>query len=140
MKTRLLALLAVACTLTAVPVCADDSLYRDLGDKEGITRIVEHELAHHLANPQIRAQFDDVSIDHLKGQLVIFICQVAGGPCVYTGQNIAIVHKGMHLTDADFDAFVEDMQKGMDEVGVPFATQNRLLARLAPYERDVVTK
>jgi hypothetical protein len=31
-------------------------------------------------------------------------------------------------------------QLAMDEVGIPFATQNRLLARLAPYERDVVTK
>jgi hemoglobin len=46
----------------------------------------------------------------------------------------------MHLTDADFNAQVEDMQLAMDEVGIPYRTQNRLLARLAPYERDVVTK
>ena len=29
-------------------------------------------------------------------------------------------HKGLHLTDHDFNALVEDLQKGMDEAGVPF--------------------
>jgi hemoglobin len=46
----------------------------------------------------------------------------------------------MHLTEADFNALVEDTQLAMDEIGIPYATQNRLLARLAPYEREVVTK
>jgi hypothetical protein len=32
------------------------------------------------------------------------------------------------------------MQSAMDELGISFSTQNRLLARLAPFERDVVTK
>jgi hemoglobin len=128
------------CTVANVPALADDSLYQDLGGMDGITKIVEHELVHHLANPQIKAQFDDISLDHLKGQLVIFICQVTGGPCVYTGHNMSIVHKGMHLTEADFNALVEDSQLAMDELGIPYRTQNRLLARLAPYERDVVTK
>ena len=139
---KALAIVASAAFSTAlsVPALADDSLYQDLGGKVGITTIVEHALVHHVSNPQIKAQFDDISIDHLRGQLVIFICQVTGGPCVYTGHNLSIVHKGMHLTDADFNAQVEDMQLAMDEVGIPYRTQNRLLARLAPYERDVVTK
>jgi hemoglobin len=140
MKTWSLILLILTCAFATAPAYADDSLYRDLGGKEGITKIVDHEFVYHLKNPQIKAQFDDISLDHLKGQLVIFICQVTGGPCVYTGHNMAIVHKGMHLTDADFDALVEDSQLAMDEIGIPFATQNRLLARLAPYERQVVTK
>src|SRR5271170_5050110 len=140
MKAWSLMLLIFTCAFATTPASADDSLYRDLGGKEGITKIVEHELAYHLKNPRIKAQFDDISLDHLKGQLVIFICQATGGPCVYTGHNMAIVHKGMHLTDADFNALVEDMQLGMNEVGIPFATQNRLLARLAAYEHQVVTR
>ncbi len=35
---------------------------------------------------------------------------------------------------------VEDLQKAMDKEGVPFATQNRFLARLAPMEHDIATK
>ena len=49
-------------------------------------------------------------------------------------------HKGLHLTNADFNAVVEDLQKAMDEVGLPFRTQNRFLARLAPMHHQVVTR
>jgi hemoglobin len=41
---------------------------------------------------------------------------------------------------ADFNALVEDLQLAMDDSEIPFATQNRLLAILAPMERDIVNK
>jgi hemoglobin len=140
MKALLIALLLVTSSITFSPAFADDSLYRDLGGKEGITKIVDAEMVRHLANPRIKAQFDNTNIDRLKEQIVIFICEVSGGPCKYTGHDLHTVHKGMHLTEADFDSFVEDMQSAMDELGISFSTQNRLLARLAPFKRDVVTE
>jgi hypothetical protein len=48
-----------------------DSLYRNSGGKEGTTKIVEHELVHHLANPQINDHFDDVSPGNSKGQIAM---------------------------------------------------------------------
>ena len=42
--------------------------------------------------------------------------------------------------DMDFNALVEDLQDGLDASGVDFATQNRLLARLAPMHNDIVTR
>lgn len=120
-------------------VRAGDSLYDDLGGTDGIRKIVDAEMVYHLKNPRIKAQFDETDIDHLKGQLVIFICQVTGGPCKFTGHDLRTVHKRMHLTDADFNSSVEDMQHAMDDLGIAYATQNRLLARLAPFEREVVT-
>ena len=120
-------------------VHAGNSLYDDLGGTDGIRKIVDAEMVYHLKNPRIKAQFDETDIDHLKGQLVIFICQVTGGPCKFTGHDLRTVHKGMHLTDADFNSSVEDMQHAMDNLGIAYATQNRLLARLAPFEHEVVT-
>ncbi len=49
-------------------------------------------------------------------------------------------HKDMGLQDADFNALVENLQKAMDQEGVPFRAQNRLLAKLAPMQRSVVTR
>src|SRR5271169_3395617 len=121
MKALLIALLLVTSSITLSPAFADDSLYRDLGGKEGIARIVDAEMVRHLANPRIKAQFDDTNIDRLKGQLVIFICGLSGGPCKYTGHDLHTVHKGMHLTEADFNSFVEDMQSAMDELGISFS-------------------
>ena len=49
-------------------------------------------------------------------------------------------HKDMGLRMADMNALVENLQQAMREGGVPFAAQNRFLAKLAPQSRDVITR
>jgi len=66
-------------------------------------------------------------------------CQVAGGGCAYTGLPMDKAHQDMDIAKSDFNALVEVLQAAMDAQGVPFATQNRLLARLAPMHRDIVS-
>ena len=80
------------------------------------------------------------NMDRVRAEFKVQFCQVAGGPCVYEGHDMAAAHKGLHLTNADFNAVVEDLQAAMDKCGIAFATQNRFLARLAPYQHQVVTK
>ena len=50
---------------------------------------------------------------------------------------MARVHSGLGLTSFHFNALVENFQKSMDDNNIPFRTQNRLLARLAPMHEDV---
>jgi hemoglobin len=130
---------AIACA-GATPSLAEDALYHDLGDKDGIAKIVDDATANFLADVRIKATFDNTDMVRFKAMLASQLCVVAGGPCEYKGHSMADAHKGLHLTNADFNALVEDLQKGMDTAGVSFPTQNRLLARLAPMHRDVVTR
>ena len=49
--------------------------------------------------------------------------------------------KAAHRTWAsskDMNGLVENLQRAMAAEGVPFAAQNRFLAKLAPMKRDVV--
>jgi hemoglobin len=145
MSTRkpgtVVALAIWSATLTADVARADgDALYHALGNREGISNIVDHATAQFLADPRIKATFSDTDMDRFKHMLTDQLCVVSGGDCVYKGHTMREAHKGLHLTNFDFNSLVEDLQKGMDESGVPFATQNRLLARLAPMQRDVVTR
>jgi len=126
-----------ACVLQAQ---ADGMLYDDLGGHDGLQKIIEISVANYLSDDRIKDKFEDENIDRLKGQLFIQFCQLAGGPCVYKGHDMHTVHKGLHLTVADFNALVEDLQRAMDSCDVPFRTQNRLLALLAPMESQVVTR
>ena len=138
---RKLALAATAAlTISTSLALADDPLFHDLGGRDGIATIVDDATSNFLADPRIKATFDNTNMDRFKANLADQLCVVAGGPCVYKGQSMHDAHKGLHLTNADFNALVEDLQAGMEKAGVSFATQNRLLARLAPMHRDVVTK
>lgn len=136
-KVLLAASLLVA---VATSARAEDPLYHDLGEKPGIAKIVDGAVDNFLADDRIKAIFDDSNIDRIRVHLKEQICVVAGGPCVYTGHSMRDAHRGLHLRDRDFNAVVEDLQNSMDKEGVPFATQNRLLARLAPMHRDVVSR
>jgi hemoglobin len=47
-------------------------------------------------------------------------------------------HAQHRITDADFNALVEDLIWAMDQRHIPRTAQNRLLARLAPMHPDIV--
>ena len=53
---------------------------------------------------------------------------------------MAASHKGLHLNQAKFNAVAEDLQTAMEQAGIPYWTQNRLMALLAPMQRDIVTR
>lgn len=53
---------------------------------------------------------------------------------------MASSHKDHGITTREFNALVEALQEAMDEEGVPFRAQNKLLAKLAPMKRDIVTR
>jgi len=44
------------------------------------------------------------------------------------------------VTRAKFNAVAEDLQTAMERTGLPYWTQNRLMALLAPMQRDIVTQ
>jgi hypothetical protein len=46
------------------------------------------------------------------------ICFEAGGPCAYSGRNMEENHAEFGLTHKDFDACVEDLIMGMEDVGL----------------------
>jgi hemoglobin len=124
----------------AVPVRAEDTLYSDMGGQPGINKIADVSVDNYLADPRIKDIFSESNIDRIRAELKDQFCVIAGGPCRYTGHSMEATHKGLHLTNANFNALVEDLQSAMDSCNIPFATQNRFLARLAPMQHQVVTR
>jgi hemoglobin len=139
-RALIVALTLVASTLVADRVQADDSLYRAFGERSGLAAIVDDAAVRWLADDRIKDEFDNLNIPRFKERLTDFLCELTGGPCHYKGRNMYLTHKGLHLREAQFDAQVEGLQAAMEKHEVPFRTQNKLLALLAPMERDIVTK
>ena len=57
---------------------------------------------------------------------------------MYSGDSMADVHAGFELTEADFNALVEDLIAAMEAEQLPVIVQNRLLQRLAPMRADII--
>ena len=132
----LLAQPALAQTGTAM---APAGLYQALGEKPGITRLMDDFVNRLVQDPRIGSHFKDVKPAALKESLTDQICQLSGGPCQYEGADMKSAHADMDINKGHFNALVEVLQTAMDAQGIPFAQQNRLLALLAPMHRDIIT-
>lgn len=140
---RLLASLVVAfasaAALAGTPGPAIDPLFDALGGKPGIALLMDDFVPRLAADPKIGAFFKDTNLRELKKQLADQFCAVSGGGCIYEGADMKKAHADLHIAKADFNRLVEILQLSMDARAIAFADQNRLLARLAPMHRDVVT-
>lgn len=116
----------------------DDTLYQDLGGEPGITAIVEGLLFKMVDDERIAHHFADADIINLRQRLIEQICFESGGPCVYEGLDMQESHAGRNITEAEFNALVEDLIDVMEELDVEVGAQNRLLRRLAPMQADIV--
>jgi hemoglobin len=118
----------------------DDATFRALGEKIGIEKIVKDLLAVLLADSRIKNSFKDVDMERLSLKLQEQICMLAGGPCKYTGKDMTLIHEDLKITNAQFNALAEDLQTAMDRQGVPPQAQNKLVAKMAPMQRQIVTR
>ncbi len=118
----------------------DGSLYAKFGGKEGVAKMVDDFVGFVAADPRINFQFAKTNIPHLKAMLNEQLCAATGGGCTYTGRDMKSLHAGMGVTEAQFNALAEDMQLAWEKNDIPFRLQNKLLALLAPMQRDIVTK
>ena len=114
------------------------SLYQRLRRQPAITAVVDDFVANVAADNRINHYFAHTNIPHLKMELVDQICQATGGPCTYTGRPMRVVHTGMHITDADFNALVQDLVKSLNKFNVPQQDQQQLLATLGSLKPDIV--
>lgn len=132
--------LAQTAAAPAATTAAPAGLYQALGEKPGITRLVDDFVNRVVKDPRIGGHFKDTKPAALKESLTDQFCQLSGGPCKYEGADMKSAHADMDINKGHFNALVEVLQSAMDAQGIPFAQQNRLLALLAPMHRDVITK
>jgi hemoglobin len=135
--TMAVALLYAGCASSATTM-DNRPLYDRLGGKPAITAVVDDFVGNVAADGRINRFFAGANVPRLKAMLVDQICEASGGPCKYTGRSMKAAHTGMKITDADFNALVEDLVKSLDKFKVPAREKNELLAALGGMKRDIV--
>jgi len=131
-------LLLGACQDMGMKPMQQKSLYDRLGGLGAITAVVDDFVGNVAADNRINKFFAKTDIPRLKRLLVEQICAGTGGPCTYTGRDMRSAHAGMGITDAQFNALVEDLVKTLDKFKVPEKEKGELLGILGPMKPSIV--
>lgn len=139
MLTRPILLLSLSILLSACQTIApQQSLYQELGGQEGVELIAEKFIKRVIRDERTEAHFEETNLDRLFEKLSEQLCEVSDGPCQYTGDDMKTVHKGMNITEREFNVVVEIMQLALDDADIALAVQNQLLARLAKMRKEML--
>ena len=116
-------------------------LYERLGGRHAIKLVVDDFVAFLVADPRVNARFKDMKgpdVERLKTNAADQVCEATGGPCSYFGKDMKTAHKGMKITEAEWNATVENLVKALDKNKVGATEKNELLGALSPMKPDIV--
>jgi hemoglobin len=137
----LIAVVGLSACATTQEAPAGVSLYKQLGGREGIALVVDDFAANVVADERINARFKALKpeqVSTFKSNLADQICDATGGPCAYVGRDMKTTHKGMNITEGEWNATVEALVKALDKNNVPAGAKTALLGALGPMKPDIV--
>jgi hemoglobin len=117
-----------------------DGMARHFGGQAGIRRIVDRFVAANFADPRIGEIFRNQDAVRLRRVIFEQFCFILNAGCTYTGRDMRTAHTNMGVQQGDMNRLVENLQRAMAAEHIPFAAQNRFLAKLAPMRKDVVQR
>jgi hemoglobin len=77
-------------------------------------------------------------IQREKQLLIDFLCTSSGGPLMYTGRDMPTTHKGMRVSESDWQAFSGHLQATLDHFQVPENEQEQVKGFIASTKDEIV--
>jgi hemoglobin len=111
------------------------------GGRDAIALIVDDFVANVAGDSRTKARFADLKppeVAKLKSLLADQLCEATGGPCSYYGRSMKEVHKGMNITETEWNATVEALVKALDKNKIGAQEKQEILAALGPMKKDIV--
>jgi hemoglobin len=136
-------LLLAAGSLIAADAPKTPSLYTRLGGYDAIAAVTDDFIARLAADKQLSrfvVGHSQDSLMKLRQHVVEFLCNATGGPCVYMGRDMKTAHKGMGITESDWDLSVKALTATLDKFKVPEKEKGEVLAAVGPLKAQIVEK
>jgi hemoglobin len=123
------------------------SLYERLGGETAVRAVVDDFVARAAADPAVNFtregrptpwQPTPQNLARLKQRLVEFIATTAGGPMQYGGRDMVTAHRGMGITNAEFDALAGHLRAALDANDVPRRERDELLQAVSSTRGAIV--
>src|SRR6266568_52072 len=131
-----------------ITTCADScspaeaeaiSLYQAIGGRAALTAAVDRFYGRLLADPALAPFFPGGVGARHRAYVVTVLGEALGGPERYRGPDLHGAHRGLGITDAQFDRTAGHLSDTLDELAVPRPLADQVIAIVAGLRPVIVT-
>jgi hemoglobin len=122
------------------------TLWDRLGGVANVRKVVDDFAKAAAADPKVnitrdgKYKLDEQAVQELEKHLVDFVSAATGGPLPYTGKSMKEVHKGMGITNAEYDAAGRHLKKALEQNGAKADDVAEVMKAVESLRKDIVEK
>ena len=119
----------------------EKTLYQRLGGYDAICAVANDLLPRLQADPQLGrfwAHRGDDGVAREKQLLIDFLCASAGGPMYYRGRDMTLTHRGMRISESDWNIFLGHAGATLSKFDVPERERNEVVAFVQSLKNQIV--
>ena len=128
---------------TASAQMKSDSLYKRLGGYDALAAVTDDFIGRLATDKQLGRFFvgaSDNSKMRIRQLVVDQLCAATGGPCIYIGRDMKASHKGLGITEEDWNIAVKHLVATLDKFNVPKKEKDEVLGAISGLKGDIVEK
>jgi len=117
------------------------TLYERLGGYDAIAAVADDLVARLNQDPQLGrfwAHRGEDGVKREKQLLIDFLCESAGGPIYYRGREMLLAHRGMRISESDWNVFLGHAAATFAKFKVPESEQHDVVAFVQSLKKDIV--
>jgi hemoglobin len=118
-----------------------DSLYTRLGGYDAIAAFVADLMPRLYGDGELWVYWKGKSVDsRRRGEqlLIEFLCAAFGGPAFYGGPDMKAAHRGLGITEAEWDVLIRHIAATAEALGVPERERAEVLEASNSLKWDIV--
>ena len=116
-----------------------DQLFEKVGKTDGIKKLLDMTFEIIMNDQRIKTFFSTDTL-RIKQGICVYVTELLGGPKVYKGRDLSVVHQTLSVSDYHFDAFLNDLQKAMLGSGYNEIVIDEVLITLEPVRSEVLNR
>lgn len=117
------------------------SLYTQLGGYDALAAVTDDFITRLVTDPSLAKFFtglNDTSKQRVRQHVIDFLCNATGGPCLYLGQDMKTAHKGLHITEAEWNTSAQHLVETLNKFKVPQEQQTAVMGAISALKGDIV--
>jgi hemoglobin len=114
-----------------------DTLYKRLGGYDAIAAVCDDLLPRLMGDAQLARFWQNRAQDSIRREkqlLVDFLCSCSG----YVGRDMKTSHRGMGISESDWQRFIGHLETTLDTFEVPAAERAEVLGFINSTKADIV--